>query len=418
MSTTQFVWDELSDNVLDELDENGDLSARYTNQPGKYGGLISEFRNSESNFFHFDGQGSTRQVTQSNKVVDRSYSYSAFGETIASTGSGADNFKFKGAVGYYADNETGNYYVRKRSLVPGKGRWLSRDPLNRAVGISRPYTYSGNSPINFIDPSGELEQVPIDLPPIVRYPDELGPGIIVITISTRDYPGLCGSYVFPTNWVPGENEKDGLIIQRVCVKGSVEMCDKDDKCKTNWDTLKDMGIKPKACRNKTNCPNSNLLNGADFCYYEVWRVWEGKVYQNQITPRKPRDPDEGPTDVFAWLGCKAPCENPSKGNITQTGEAIFVSIDELEALNKEWRKCFDDFKTAGGGVTWACDLYSVCAAHITGKTKQMLDGIFGDGRPVQSKKVTSTWNCCCEDEGGNGCTEGEFTAEIDGKKIR
>lgn len=44
MPKTTYMWDELSDNVVAEY-ENGLLSVAYTQEPGLYGNLISQYRN-------------------------------------------------------------------------------------------------------------------------------------------------------------------------------------------------------------------------------------------------------------------------------------------------------------------------------------------------------------------------------------
>ena len=44
MTKTQFIWDPLSDNVLQEKDELGATQATYTNEPGEFGNLVSQNR--------------------------------------------------------------------------------------------------------------------------------------------------------------------------------------------------------------------------------------------------------------------------------------------------------------------------------------------------------------------------------------
>jgi RHS repeat-associated protein len=80
----------------------------------------------------------------------------------------------------YAGREndgTGLYFNRRRYYVPEWGRFLSEDPLGFAGGLNR-YTYAGNDPINWLDPSGldpvPGNQLPIGPDGIVYQPDRRG----------------------------------------------------------------------------------------------------------------------------------------------------------------------------------------------------------------------------------------------------
>jgi hypothetical protein len=44
MLETNFFWDPLSDNILQERDETGAVTAEYNTEPGRYGNLISQNR--------------------------------------------------------------------------------------------------------------------------------------------------------------------------------------------------------------------------------------------------------------------------------------------------------------------------------------------------------------------------------------
>ena len=153
MPVTHYTWDPLSDNLLMESDENGQTTAVYTNEPDPYGQLISQRSNGATNYYHFDGQGSTRQLTDANQNVTDPATYTAFGEEVNSSGDTTNPFGFKGAVGYYANPETNDLYVRARTYEPVIGRWLSRDPIGYTDDVNR-YRYAQNGPTRFFDPSG------------------------------------------------------------------------------------------------------------------------------------------------------------------------------------------------------------------------------------------------------------------------
>lgn len=51
------MWD--GQNIILEQDEVGTVEAEYTVLPQAYGNLISQTRDTESSFYHFDPLGST-----------------------------------------------------------------------------------------------------------------------------------------------------------------------------------------------------------------------------------------------------------------------------------------------------------------------------------------------------------------------
>ena len=121
MPVTNYIWDELNDTVLMETDGSGNPTAVYTNEPGQFGGLISERQGGQSKYYHYDGLGSTRQLTNSNGQVTDSYLYDAFGNTIQSTGTSVVPYHFVGRQGYYFDQELGEYYVRATAICSNVG---------------------------------------------------------------------------------------------------------------------------------------------------------------------------------------------------------------------------------------------------------------------------------------------------------
>ena len=112
MPIVNYVWDDLNDCVLEEVDENGNVIASYTNEPGPFGKVISQERNGVTSYYHYDGQGNTLALTDDNCNITDTYSYNAFGETIASTGTTTNPYKYGGQYGYYTDSETNDIYIR------------------------------------------------------------------------------------------------------------------------------------------------------------------------------------------------------------------------------------------------------------------------------------------------------------------
>ena len=109
-------------------------------------------------YYHFDGLGSVVAISDVNAVVVETYSYDVFGEVTINDPNGATRSASDYDNPYYftgrrLDEETGLYYYRARMYKPEIGRFLQPDPIGYAAGMNI-YTYCGNNPTNWIDPSG------------------------------------------------------------------------------------------------------------------------------------------------------------------------------------------------------------------------------------------------------------------------
>ncbi len=153
MPITTYYWDVDTDNVFLEEDENGDVVAEYTQEPDLHGELIAQKRDGQVSFYHYDGQGSTLALTDENGAITDTYTYSAFGETIASTGTTVNPYRYIGSRGYQYNEETNDYYVRERVYEPAIARWMSVDPIFPDDGPNA-YMYVNNSPATVVDASG------------------------------------------------------------------------------------------------------------------------------------------------------------------------------------------------------------------------------------------------------------------------
>ena len=140
--------------VLEELTVSGsttNLAMVYT-----YGlDLISQRAPGMStNYFGYDGHGSTRFLTGAGGVLVNVFVFDAYGTLIASNTAVQTAYLY---CGEQFDPDLGFYYLRARYLNPAMGRFWSMDSFegNTSDPLSlHKYLYCHADPVNGIDPSG------------------------------------------------------------------------------------------------------------------------------------------------------------------------------------------------------------------------------------------------------------------------
>ncbi|MBS0265275.1 MAG: hypothetical protein JSS02_25300, partial [Planctomycetes bacterium] len=377
-TTTNYIWDE--ENYLAESDGTNTINVVYTNEPQKYGNLVSTRNSETSSYHHFDALGSTRQLTNAVGHVTDSMSYDALGKVANRTGISAVLLLWIGERGYYFDTEIELLSVRLRKYDPKTGRWRSTDKIEFAE-IPNPYAYSQNTPLGRIDPSGELSQVTSFIPILGGFI----PAILILP---------CGAYSWTTQWVLGDPEKkqgNGFIIQRVQFPTTPRPCNPKDNPQPIW-----------------NNPGQKCTQGG-YGYFEIWRVQPDRqgvptIYTASVFNDNPSDSFS--TDTFALAGYTT----PTLGSVVAIGTAFFISDINIRRQGRETRARLESlFKGPPNNVGSAGTLFSVCfTPQINAFVLSLQRAATGK---TTKKQATRKWNCCCVN-GKSG--ENTLTIDIDG----
>jgi RHS repeat-associated protein len=147
LGTINYLYD--GPNLLEEMDQSGNVLARYTfsrkiDQP------LSVLRSGVTSYYEQDGIGSVSALSDSAGALANTYSYDSFGNLSASTGNISNPLRYTGRE---FDSETGIYFYRTRYYDPAQGRFMGEDPARFDQGGNF-YVYVSNTPTLFIDPTG------------------------------------------------------------------------------------------------------------------------------------------------------------------------------------------------------------------------------------------------------------------------
>jgi RHS repeat-associated protein len=93
--------------------------------------------------------GSIKGTADNDGTLLSQTNYDAFGKQNGSA-------SYLGFTGREHDSETGLIYYRARYMDPVLGRFTSEDPIGFAAGDFNVARYVGNSPLNWVDPSGNV----------------------------------------------------------------------------------------------------------------------------------------------------------------------------------------------------------------------------------------------------------------------
>ncbi|MCP4377774.1 MAG: RHS repeat protein, partial [bacterium] len=190
--------------VLEEEHLRGGLSAVTSYVYGD--ALISStIDGTLTHYYHTDGMGSVRGLSDSSGAMTDSYSYDAYGMLTGNNGTSANSYLYRGEQ---YDSDLDAYYLRARYYQPEIGRFLTTDPVEgfptAPISLHR-YVYGNNAPTNFLDPSGKFSLM-----------ETLQAGAIVMSLNAGAMAGIAysgwqdtyaalGEYIFPDAFVLGAN---------------------------------------------------------------------------------------------------------------------------------------------------------------------------------------------------------------------
>ena len=123
------------------------------NLGGGIGGLLQLHQGGCDYVYLYDGKGNVTALLDSTGATAAQYKYDDFGKLVAESATLNQPFQF--STKRY-DPDTGLVYYGYRFYNPAIERWMNRDPLGEEGGINL-YGFTGNNPVNWIDPWGLIK---------------------------------------------------------------------------------------------------------------------------------------------------------------------------------------------------------------------------------------------------------------------
>ncbi len=176
----------LDRDVVQERDSQNNVVASDL-RAGNIGGLLARTTATGSVFYGYDGSGNVTSLTDGTGALVGSYSYDAWGNLLASSGTASNQNPF-----LYATKEqlAGLCFYGYRFYSSGLGRWINRDPLGERGGANV-YVAMGDNPVNKTDFYGLYVVAPPSIPMAPSMPPgitPLQPGQPIPYSPTPDFP--------------------------------------------------------------------------------------------------------------------------------------------------------------------------------------------------------------------------------------
>ena len=371
MAKTTYVWDELSDNVIDEY-EDGVLSVSYDHEPGLYGNLLSQNRNGVTSYYHYDGRGDTVALTDDSGNVTDTKEYDAWGNVVASTGNTVTPYQYVGRQGY----QTGNTGVYARARYYGQANGRVTSPVTIAQMLLAYQTLPFNSAAGYalLMLFSQNESTPT------------APEMLSVSIVTQSVVKPSCQSAATVKWkfsLSSDAPCNGFLVQKVTVSCKVLEC----------------------CYNNINVEGPPF-DPISYSYFEAWRI----AHKADV----PVTFGGVDTAVYSPVGC-------TKGHYVQSGEVRFFCNPEVGLAADSTATSIPGWNSAGTPVRYgpdsAPDHCKTTAGKLTSRDGALPEPKFWDpfGLSVvatpSNRRMWMEWECC--PRGGNCNGNGANTASVD-----
>jgi RHS repeat-associated protein len=149
-STTRIFHYDLPGHIIAETNSSGQMLVEYVYLGNDLLAMIRPGETEAVYYYHNDHLGTPQILTNASGNVAWKATYPPFGEAEILLETVENPFRLPGQ---YYDQETGLHYNYFRYYNPGTGRYVTTDPIGLAGGINL-WPYTGNNPVNFLDPLG------------------------------------------------------------------------------------------------------------------------------------------------------------------------------------------------------------------------------------------------------------------------
>jgi RHS repeat-associated protein len=152
---------DLDGRIISESNGTNQIEANYIWGQGRV--LVKHEKSVGGQYYYlYNGHGDVIEILDDHGNTVNSYQYDEWGNITNQVEAIINPFKYTGEV---FDEESGLYYLRARYYDPTSGRFISKDTyegnITNPLSLNQ-YTYVGNNPLKYIDPSGHMRLDQID----------------------------------------------------------------------------------------------------------------------------------------------------------------------------------------------------------------------------------------------------------------
>ncbi|MGD9641943.1 MAG: RHS repeat-associated core domain-containing protein [Elusimicrobiales bacterium] len=153
----RYVYD--NEDIIAILDGNNTPTETFTHGPGIDEPLLMTKLDGKNYYYHADGVGSIKAITDNSKQIVETYIYKAYGQPTIKNRTGAV-FDESGIGNPYLftarefDSESGLYYLRHRYYDWRRGAFTQEDPIGFNSQETNLFAFATHNPLTLVDPYG------------------------------------------------------------------------------------------------------------------------------------------------------------------------------------------------------------------------------------------------------------------------